>query len=105
MRRERFMMRPRSVFKRGIRRNGCWQLRHRSGEGQAKGKRLTASCGTRARRQPPKEKCDAKDRANEPNPPRVVLPDSDDGPGDELLDEESPPKRLLRRDHDALDTP
>ena len=47
--------------------------------------------------QPP-EKCDANDRANEPNPPRVT-PDSEAVPDDEGLDEESLPKKL-RRDHD-----
>jgi hypothetical protein len=45
--------------------------------------------------QPPK--CDANARANEPKPPRVT-PDSDVVPGDEEPGEESPPKKLLRRD-------
>jgi hypothetical protein len=48
--------------------------------------------------QPPKEKCEANDRANEPNPPRVTPPDSEAVPDDEAPDEESPPKKLLRRD-------
>jgi hypothetical protein len=52
--------------------------------------------------QPP-EKCDANDRANEPNPPRVT-PDSEAVPDDEGLDEDSPPKKL-RRDHDPPDPP
>ena len=52
----------------------------------------------RAVRQPPKEKCDENDRANEPKPPRVTPPDSEAVPDDELLDAESPPKKLLRRD-------
>jgi hypothetical protein len=55
-----------------------------------------------ARRQPP-EKCPPNARANEPNPPRVT-PESDEVPDDEWLDEESPPKKLLR-DHDPPDEP
>jgi hypothetical protein len=56
--------------------------------------------------QPPTEKCEANDRANEPNPPRVTPPEpeSEAVPDDEPLDEESPPKKL-RRDHDPPDPP
>jgi hypothetical protein len=59
--------------------------------------------------QPPPEKCDANDRANEPNPPRVTPPDSEavldeELLDDELLDEEAPPKKLLR-DHDPPPPP
>jgi hypothetical protein len=48
--------------------------------------------------QPPPEKCAANARANEPKPPRVTPPEleSDEVPGDERLDEESPLKKLLR---------
>jgi hypothetical protein len=42
-------------------------------------------------RQPPREKCDATDRANEPNPPRVTPPEPDSVLDDELLDAELPP--------------
>jgi hypothetical protein len=47
------------------------------------------------------EKCAAKARANEPNPPRVT-PASEAVPDDDVLDEESPPKKL-RRDHEPPD--
>jgi hypothetical protein len=58
------------------------------------------------RGQPPPEKCAAKARANEPNPPRVTPPEPDSEAvlDDELLDEESPPKKL-RRDHAPPDPP
>jgi hypothetical protein len=56
-----------------------------------------------SRHQPP-EKCPAKARANEPNPPRVT-PASEAVPDDDALDDESPPKKLLRRDHELPDPP
>ena len=62
-----------------------------------------AAYGARYRlpHQPP-EKCAAKALANEPNPPRVT-PASEAVPDDELLEAESPPKKLLRRDHEPPD--
>ena len=64
-----------------------------------------AACGARyrSRHQPP-EKCPAKARANEPNPPRVT-PASEAVPDDDVPDEESPPKKLLRRDDELPDPP
>jgi len=79
----------------------------RSGARQVKGemfhgivRRAMSHC------QPPTEKCEANDRANEPNPPRVPPPepDSEAVPDDEGLDEESLPKKL-RRDHDPPHPP
>lgn len=51
--------------------------------------------------QPPPEKCDVNECANEPNPPRVTLPapESEEMPERDRLDEESLPKKLLRDDH------
>jgi hypothetical protein len=79
----------------------------RSGARQVKGemfhgivRRAMSHC------QPPTEKCEANDRANEPNPPRVTPPEpvSEAVPDDEGLDEESLPKKL-RRDHDPPHPP
>jgi hypothetical protein len=66
--------------------------------GQAKAHRFTASCGTLPLCQLP-EKPNAC--AKEPNPPRVTPLDaeSDEAPDAKWLDEESPPKKLLRDDH------
>jgi hypothetical protein len=53
------------------------------------------------RRQPPRENA----LANEPNPPRVTLPEPDSElPDEERLDVESPPKKLPR-DHDPPAVP
>jgi hypothetical protein len=67
---------------------------------QAKAGRFTGSCGTKPVRQPPPEKSEVNARANEPNPPRVTLPEpeSDELIDDERFDEESPPKKLVRDD-------
>jgi hypothetical protein len=88
-----------SVFEGLIRTAGS--LHHFKPTRQAKADRFTGSCGTKPVAQPPTEKCDAKARANEPNPPRVTLPEaeSDEVADGERFDEESPPKKLLRDDH------
>ena len=52
--------------------------------------------------QPP-PKCPAKACANEPKPPRVTPPEPETVPDEEALDTESPPKKLLRRDHEPPD--
>jgi hypothetical protein len=69
--------------------------------GQEKREHLTISCGESLAGAQLPEKCAAREWANPPNPPRVAWPepDSDDVPLDERLDDESPPKKLLR-DHD-----
>ena len=48
---------------------------------------------------PPPEKCDAKECANPPKPPRCTLPELEsEVPEDEWLEEESPEKKLLREE-------
>jgi hypothetical protein len=64
------------------------------------GKYVTASCGVR----PYPPKCEANACANEPKPPRVTPPEPEAVP-DEELDTESPPKKLVRRDHELPDPP
>jgi hypothetical protein len=99
------MVRPRSFFKQGLDGMAVGSLGIVAVRGKQKANVSPHRAARTRRHQPPKEKCDAKDRANEPNPPRVVPPDSDAVPDDEPLDEESPPKKLLRRDHDPPHPP
>jgi hypothetical protein len=57
--------------------------------------------GAIERLQLPREKCPEKARAKAPKPPRVTPAEreSEDVPGDERPDDESPPKKLDRDDH------
>lgn len=79
---------------------GICVFRHAPAGGQGKGEHLTTSCGEIPACAQLPEKCAARERANPPNPPRVVSPepDSEGLPLDDRLDDPSPPKKLLRDD-------
>jgi hypothetical protein len=85
---------------------GIAHLGTRRHGGQEKGEHLTTSCGASLAYAQLPEKCAAKERANPPNPPRVVSPEpeSEGLPLDGRLDDQSPPKKLLR-DHDPPEPP